>query len=233
MRTAWILTAVALSFPVIVRGQENSVQESRRFNYGLTLDFCSTTLFMHDIRIGDFTTGEYSSNSEIDINVGAFCKANFRRSYLQTGLSYYNSHSSADFQYQTPESDCENEEVFSVEAKYLQIPLLFGYEIISQGPYCLSVFAGPKVSFPIADSYESDFSYFKGSTIEEDIYSVNYKAAFGISISVNHMLLNFGYDMELASQTDGRITDSRATGLPEVVMKRRTGTLYFSFGFIF
>ena len=49
----WIVIPILL-FPLLIRGENRVI--GNRFNYGLKVGCSSTSLFMHDIRIGEYTT---------------------------------------------------------------------------------------------------------------------------------------------------------------------------------
>ncbi len=228
------LTAILLLLPAMVAAKEQSGILSHRINYGLKVGCASTTLIMRDIRIGDFSTDEYSPNSETGFIVSAFGKVNLGRCYLQTGLSFYSCYSSVDFQYKAPESETETEQTFSIQGKYLQVPLLFGFNLVKEDPYSLSLFAGPKLTLPLSNTFSSEYSGFRGAVIDETIYPVTLKITLGMCCSIKNVLMDFGYDIELRPQSDGVLTESTFRGVPgPVVMRRSTGVLYFSLGFIF
>lgn len=229
-----ILTVLMLLLPATVAAGEQSGILSHRINYGIKVGCASTTLIMRDIRIGDFSTGEYSPNSETGFIVSAFGKVNMGRCYLQTGLSFYSCYSSVDFLYKAPESGTETEQTFSIRGKYLQVPLLFGFNLVKEDPYSLSFFAGPKLTLPISDTFSSEYSGFGGAVIDETIYPVTPKITLGMCCSIKNVLMDFGYDFEIRPQSDGVLTENAFRGVPgPVVMKRSTGVLYFSLGFIF
>ena len=189
---------------------------------------------MQDIRIGDFTTVNYSRNPTTGFIFTLFGRTNIRKSYIQTGLSYYSSSSSISFQYLHPDTETFNEVSYSFSSKYLQVPLLYGFNVIKQEPYSLSLFTGPKVSFPLNGTYKSSLSEFQDVDIIENIYPVNVKLTLGLCCSMGNVLIDFGYDLDLHSQSDGIIAEStQQADTPTIVMKRSTGVLYFSLGLLF
>lgn len=223
-----------LLFPLYVWGEGVGMVVGNRFNYGLKVGCSSTSLFMHDIKIGDYTTDNYSPNSETGIILSAFARVNAGKFYTETGLSFYSCYASVNIPYQNPTANsAEPVERFSISGKYLQVPLLFGFNIVKQEPYSMALYAGPKFTFPLKNTYSSKFTGIGNVSLIEEIYSLNMKAAVGICFSISNVLLDFGYDLELYAQSDGRVSYIAQDNSESMIMNRSTGVLYFSIGVLF
>ena len=205
-----------------------------RMNFGIAAGCTSTSLYMRDIRVGDFTTANYGRNPEVGYLFDIFTRVNIRRCYIQTGLSYYNCNSSVRFDIPEENSEGMSTQTFSIAGQNLQIPAIFGYYLIRQEPYSMSVFAGPELSIPLKGTYSSVYSGFGDAGTIDDIYPVNWKMTFGLCFNISCVFLNFGYDFDLRSQSDGVIEPATpVAGMPETVLRRTSGLLHFSVGLMF
>ncbi len=231
LRHISILTALLI--PAICFAGRDTDITSRRFNFGAALGCGSTSLYMQDIRVGDYTTKDYSRSAEVCYILDAVCRLNINKCYLQSGLSFYNCGSSVTFDVPDTNTGKDKRQSFSFSGEYLQLPITLGYNIIKQSPYCMSVFAGPKMAFPIKGKYTSHYSGFGERYNSEDIYPINMKLTLGMCFNISHLFLEFGYDFELGSQSDGIIYSTQPDSMAEVIMKRTTGILHFSVGFLF
>ncbi|MCQ2074814.1 MAG: PorT family protein [Bacteroidaceae bacterium] len=209
-----------------------------RVNFGIAAGCASTSLYMREISIGDFTTSNYSRSPEVCYLFDAFARININRCYLQTGVSYYNNVSSVSFD--VPKDINANSRegmitrTLSVSGQNLQIPAIFGFYIIRQAPYYMSLFAGPELSIPLKSTYRSDYSGFGSAGTIDDLYPVNWKMTLGICFNISCVFLNFGYDFDLRAQSDGTIRPNvPLPDVSEVVMRRTSGMLHFSVGLMF
>lgn len=231
MRTirALALALFIAAVPASSRAQIERSTVSRRLNYGVTAGCGSAILFMQDMRVGGYEVESYSTSSDIGFIISAFGRINIDRHYIQTGLSFCHSKSSISFKYEDPEGNM-HDQVFSVDGKSFQIPLIFGFNVVKQEPYSLSLYIGPKVSFPLSAGNYSYYSGFGSADVVENFRAV-LNATAGVNLSISNIQLCFGYDLGITFPSDGILRSQNPDeSLTGIVMKRRTGVLYFSLG---
>ena len=241
-RARGLILMLALITPLVCGAKSSMSVTPGRVNFGIAAGAASTSLYMREISIGDFTTTNYSRSPEVCYLFDAFARINIRRYYFQTGLSYYNNSSSVRFD--VPEdirmdNAAYSKEgmitrTFSVSGQNIQIPAVFGFYIIRQAPYYMSLFVGPELSIPLKSTYRSNYSGFGAAGTIDDIYPVSWKMTLGMCFNISCVFLNFGYDFDLRAQSDGVIKpDVSIAGMPDVVMRRTSSMLHFSIGLMF
>lgn len=222
------LLATAISASSHAQIERNTV--SRKLNYGVMAGCGSTMMFMQDIHVGGYSADSYTISSDVGFILSAFGRVNIDRYYLQTGLSFYHSKSSISFKYSDMQGNTSGQ-TFSVDDKFFQIPFLFGVNLVKQEPYSLSLFVGPKLVMPLPSVNYAYYSGFGNAHVDENMRDIALSATIGVNLSISNILLCFGYDLGITPPSDGLLTSTiQNADSPEVVMKRRTGVLFFSLG---
>lgn len=233
-RMRGMLLLLVISMPLACIAESSMKAVSDRMNFGIAAGCSSTSLYMREIRVGDFTTSQYGRNPEVGYLFDVFTRINMNRFYIQTGLSYYNCSSSISFD--VPENNGEgmSDMTFSISGQNLQVPALVGFYIIRQEPYSMSAYAGPELSVPLKGTYNSVYSGFGDTGTIDDLYPANWKMTFGLCFNISYVFLNFGYDFDLRSQSAGIVEPAvPMEGMPETVLKRTSSMLHFSVGLMF
>ena len=117
------------------------------------------------------------------------------------------------------------------------IPVIYGYNIIKEGPYSLAVFGGPKIRCIWDRKSEVTFDNFNLENMEEELYPFNLNLTLGVAITISRIFFDFRYEVGLHNVTRKITYDPNTTEEPynqhTMDIKRRLNVLSFSVGVIF
>ena len=123
-----------------------------------------------------------------------------------------------------------NKTVYDLRTYCIQVPILFGYNIIEYDKYSMSLFTGPRTKFILNSLTEQDFKHFKYENLEEILSSKAYFWEAGLSIKMSRVFIDITYDVGLNVSTSHILShDDGKTFKSE----RRDNVLSFSVGFLF
>lgn len=206
-------------------------------NLGIKSGFSSTIYDVQELAIAGTPIQEHMAKSEISSFHTAFARFNIHRHYLQTELSYNISNYTIDFNTDQWLSSSLPSEKSSISTKIIgiEVPIYYGYHIIKEGPYGMSIYIGPKVKFVLTDYSRHFFENFPYYQIEESIYPINFSLMAGFGVNILPIFFDFSFEYGLHNMSNGFIvTDSEGySDTHEFVFNRRKNVLSFSIGFIF
>ena len=78
-----------------------------------------------------------------------------------------------------------------------EIPVIYGYNIIKEGPYSLAVFGGPKIRYIWDRQSKVTFENFDQRDIEEELYPLNVSLTAGVAVTISRIFFDFRYDIGL------------------------------------
>ena len=113
------------------------------------------------------------------------------------------------------------------------VPLQFGYHIVNQAPYCMSVFTGPRLRY-IPDKYftstinnTNPYSF----TERPNGFCIGWTA--GLSVQIGRTFLDFEYETTI-NNLSGSLNENKGA-IPATTYKldRRMGIISFSYGIMF
>ena len=119
----------------------------------------------------------------------------------------------------------------------VDIPVIYGYNVIKEGPYSLAVFGGPKFRYIWNKKSEVTFENFDQQGISERLRPLNLSFTLGVAVTISRIFFDFRYDIGLHN-ISRKVTydDGVAEGDPpadEIRFHRRDNVLSFSFGVFF
>ncbi|MBR3859153.1 MAG: PorT family protein [Bacteroidaceae bacterium] len=206
-------------------------------NYGVKGGFSSTIYEVHDLTVAGQPINNYMAKSEISSFYTAFARVNIKRHYLQTEVSYNISNYSIDFssdQWNTS-AQPQNQSTISTKIIGLEVPLYYGYHILKEGPYGLSLYIGPKAKFILTDYSSHTFNNFPYTHIEEHIHPINFSLMIGLGINISRVFFDFSFEYGLHNISNGFTTiDIEENTSPDnLIFNRRKNVFSFSIGFMF
>lgn len=206
-------------------------------NYGVKGGFSSTIYEVHELTVAKMPINNYMARSEISLFYTVFARVNVKRHYLQTELSNNISNYSIDFGSNQWKTSADTYEKSSISTKIigLEVPLYYGYHILKEGPYGLSVYIGPKAKFVLTDYSRHVFDNFPYTHIEESIHPVNFSLMTGLGISISPVFFDFSFEYGLHNISNGFVTTDIEgnQSRDNLVFNRRKNVLSFSVGFMF
>lgn len=230
------LTLTLLPILSIFADKVEKSGETDFVSYGFKVGFDATSLYMDEITIDNHTIERYNRDSQVGINLTLFTRFNFSKFYVQTGAIGNFSRSAISFDRNSwdPELTEENPAAFSMEGYCVDIPLQIGYYIVRDGEYSMALFCGPRIRFPIKQTYKTSFVNFGHTDIVEQTANFITTLSAGLNCSIGRTFFDIEYDWGVTNISDN-ITFTALENVSEPVIKldRRHGTFSFSVGIFF
>ena len=220
-----------MTFPLFATAQEKG---KVHYNIGMKAGFQAVTYNDPDFGIDGyrFDTNNIQSN-KIGYAISLFARVTKSKFFLQTEGTFGISNHSFDFHDEpvnTEENFIPNNTVYDLKTYCLQVPILFGYNVVQKGRYGLSLFTGPRTKFIFTSMSQQQFKHFYYEELEEILADKVYFWEIGMGIKISRVFLDITFDAGLnkaashiISHSDGKIFSS----------SRRDNILSFSVGFIF
>ena len=238
-----IIIATNLLFPNALLGKDlNTIKAERpnekRINFGLKGGFNSSMFLVSELKIKDVTIDEIQNNYKIGYFGTVFMRINMKKHFLQPEVSYNITKCEITFDKlgsQHPDIEPDYASIQSV-IHSIDVPLLYGYNVVKKGPYGMAVFGGPKFRYLWGKQNEITFTNFDQQGIREKLHPFNISALIGIAVNISRVFFDFRYEQGLRnlskSITYDNINSDGSTGTSTIVFKRRDSALSFSLGFI-
>ena len=206
-------------------------------NYGIKGGFSSTFYEVNNFMVAQRPIHEFIAKSEISSFYTVFARINIKRHYIQTEGSYNISNYSIEFDKDLWDSSAQPHEssIISTKIVGLEVPLYYGYHVLKEGPYGMSLYFGPKAKFILTDYSNHTFENSPYKTLEEDIYPINFSLMAGLGINISRIFFDFSFEYGLHNISKGFNTTDAGNSFStnSLVFNRRKNVLSFSIGFMF
>ncbi len=238
-----VLLFISIWIAFAAYGEDNHKKErhpdDRKINVGIRGGFNSSMFLVSDLKIKDVTIDEIQNNYKIGYFGALFMRLNMKRHFIQPEISYNISRCEISFDKlgsQHPDIEPDYASVSST-IHSIDFPLLYGYHVVKQGPYTMSLFAGPKLRYMWNKKNKITFENFDQQGIHEKLYPFNVSAVIGVSVNISRIFFDFRYEQGLHNLSKSVTYDNiDMEGRPEVsniTFRRRDNVLSFSLGVIF
>lgn len=214
-------------------------------NFGIKGGFTASLFLVSDLSINGQRIEQLQNNYQIGYFASLFMRINFERHFIQPEVSYNINRCNITFtkplatdaaEGTVPEPAGITSTIHSID-----VPVIYGYNLIKEGPYSLAVFGGPKLRYLWAHKSKTTFDNFNLDDIREDLYPLNVNLTVGAAVTISRVFFDFRYDIglhniskrisyalpDLPPSPDGEKPDS------EIRFHRRDNVLSFSFGVFF
>ena len=147
-------------------------QKDNLLNWGVKSGFSSTIYKVEEFIVGAHPITNHIAKSEISSFYTAFMRINIHRHYLQSELSYNISNYSIYFPTEQWKTSATETDLSSISTKIigLEVPLYYGYHIIKEGPYSMSLYLGPKAKYILTHQWVCNYAR---QYAESNIYQCN------------------------------------------------------------
>lgn len=215
-------------------------------NFGAKGGFTSSLFLVSDLILNGRIINEVQNNYKIGFFGSFFMRINFGRHFLQPEISYTINRCNITFEKPLPEEAQEGSmpEMASITSSIhsFEVPVIYGYNIIKEGPYSLAIFGGPKIRYIWDKKSKVTFENFDQQNIKEDLYPFNLSLTTGVAVTISRIFFDFRYDMGLhniskrisyqAVVNGGDINEISAPA-DQIRFHRRDNVLSFSLGVFF
>ena len=234
-----ITFTTSFSFSSNQAPKEMKKSDGRVLNFGLKAGFNSSMFLVSQFKIKDVTIKDFQNNYEIGYFGAVFMRFNIKNNFIQPEVSYNVSRCEITFDKlgsQHPDIEPDYATINS-QMHSIDIPLLYGYNIIKSGPYTMSIFAGPKLRCIWTQRNKITFDNFDQKGIYEQLHPFNISAVVGVGVSISRIFFDFRYEQGLhnisRSVTYDNINSDGSIGVSNMTLNRREQALSFSLGLMF
>ncbi len=215
-------------------------------NFGVKGGFTASLFLVSDLSINGTHVEQVQNNYKIGYFASMFMRINFDRHFLQPEVSYTINRCNITFDKPLPvdnvsESTTLEQGSITSSIHSIEIPVIYGYNIIKDGPCSLAVFGGPKLRYIWDKKSKVTFENFNMDNIHEELYPFNANLTIGVAVTISRIFFDFRYDIglhniskkitydmpDMQPLTGENIPDS------EIRFNRRDNVLSFSFGVFF
>lgn len=214
-------------------------------NFGVKGGFTASLFLVSDFSINGQEIKEVQNNYKIGYFASVFMRINFERHFIQPEISY--SVNRCNILFDKPQAEGAPEDTPLEQASItssihsIDIPVIYGYNIIKDGPYSLAVFGGPKIRYILDRKNDITFENFNLDNMKEELYPFNLNLTLGVAITISRVFFDFRYDIGLhniskkITYTSPELTPSPGEEIPdnEIRFHRRDNVLSFSLGMFF
>ncbi|MEG0038288.1 MULTISPECIES: porin family protein [Bacteroides] len=212
---------------------------TRKVNFGIKAGFNSSMFLVSDFKIKDVTIDEIQNNFQIGYFGAFFMRLNMKKHFLQPEISYNISRCEITFDKlgsQHPDIEPEYASVAS-SIHSIDFPVLYGYNVVKEGPYGMSLFAGPKLRYIWGKQNTITFDNFDQKGIREELYPFNVNIVVGVAVNISRIFFDFRYEQGVRniskSVTYDSLNPDGSLGVSDITFHRRDNVLSFSLGVIF
>lgn len=218
---------------------------NRHINFGIKGGFTSTLFLVSDLTINGMKIDEVQNNYQIGYFGSVFMRINFKRHFLQPEISYTINQCNITFERPSTAEDTGESisHPLSIASSIhsFEVPIIYGYNVIKEGPYGLAIFGGPKFRYIWDKQSKTTFENFDQLDISEELYPINASFVLGVAVTISRVFFDFRYDLGLhniskrISYTPTLNDDADAEADPsnQIRFHRRDNVLSFSLGIIF
>lgn len=221
------------------------VHHDRPVNFGIKGGFTSSLFLVSNFSVNGVAIDEVQNNYKIGYFGSFFIRVNFDRHFLQPEISYNINRCNITFDKPLPDDapagTIPEEAFINSSIHSIDIPVIYGYNIIKEGPYSLAVFGGPKIRYIWNRKSDITFENFDQLNIKEQLRPFNLSFTAGVAITISRIFFDFRYDIGLhniSKRVSYEVPSSvnLAEGSDsnnEIHFHRRDNVLSFSFGVFF
>lgn len=247
-----LLTASVLAYGQPSATPENATQaneEKRKtetsVNFGAKGGFTASLFLVSDLSINGQRIEQVQNNYKIGYFASLFMRTNFGRHFLQPEVSYTINRCNITFDKplptEAPEGTLPEQGSITSSIHSVELPVIYGYNIIKEGPYSLAAFGGPKLRYIWDKKSKVTFENFNMANIHEELYPFNVSLTLGVAVTISRIFFDFRYDIGLHNISKKITYDmpdlepSNGENIPdsEIRFTRKDNVLSFSFGVFF
>ncbi len=208
-------------------------------NFGVKFGFNSSLPIVSNLTINGTKIEEIQNYFKIGYLGSVFMRINFDRHFLQPEISYNINRCNITFN--KPAEDDAALEIASntTSIHSIDVPVIYGYNVIKEGPYSLAIFGGPKIRY--IWQCEVTFENFDQQGIKEKFRPLNLSFTLGVAVTISRVFFDFRYDIglhnisrrvtyDVGTENNQNLEDTPAN---EIRFARRDNVLSFSLGVFF
>ncbi len=182
-------------------GEYTIHRSDRTVNFGVKGGFTSSLFLVSDFVLNGTEIKEVENNYKIGYFGSVFMRLNFGQHFLQPEISYAINRCDITFNKPLPEEVEENTiaEKASITSSIhsIEVPVIYGYNIIKEERCSFALFAGPKIRYILDKPSRITFENFDQQNITETLYPFNFSVTAGVAVTISRVFFDFRYDIGL------------------------------------
>jgi len=220
---------------------EKSKPEGIVFNLGASAGFNAIQPVINSLSVDDVILEDVNLHYKVGYMASFFIRMNMDRFFIQPSVSWVRSEGDILYSFPptTPEDQTFTTETSAKKARLtmkkssIQIPVMIGYNIVGEGPYGLSLMAGPSINYNHKVSYTSVYPDVHEFLNENTPWEVGITA--GVAVKVWQLFFDFSYQFGLNKvESDFKTKDPQTTTINNSLrIDKRTNMMSFTLGIVF
>ncbi|MDR1004712.1 MAG: PorT family protein [Prevotellaceae bacterium] len=214
-------------------------RHDRPLNFGIKGGFTSSLFLVSRLALSNIGVKEVQNNYKLGYFGSLFMRINFKRHFLQPEVSY--TINRCDITFVKPDAEGVTPGTASIISSIhsIDVPVIYGYNIIKEGPYGMAIFGGPKLLYIRNSKSKVTFDNFDRPDIKEELNPLNLSMTLGVAVTISRIFFDFRYDIGLHNISKQitydapAATDYRPIPSDELRFNRRENVLSFSLGVFF
>ena len=211
----------------------------KKINFGVKGGFNSSMMLISHLSVDGQNISNIQNEYKIGYFASLFMRINFDRHFLQPELSY--NINRCEIQFLAPKTDdliaTPHQYAISSRISCFELPILYGYNFVKEGPYQMAVFGGPKIRYFWDNHSENQYYNFHQTSIKEEMYPLNLSLTMGVAVTISRIFFDFRYDIGLHNiSKELTYSPNNLINVPDdkqIRFHRRYNTLSFSLGLYF
>ncbi|MCD8042641.1 MAG: PorT family protein [Tannerellaceae bacterium] len=233
-----VLLLLCLFLTISVTAQERRTirTENKVFNWGATVGLKSSLPIINSLTIDGKEANNIQTHYQVGYTASLFGRINMRRIFLQPSISWH--HSSSELRFLLPSGIEGDEDILdpltlNMTFETIEIPVLVGYNVIKEGPYGLSLMAGPQLKYNYKTDYTFNFSNSQNRFgVNRNYFDIN--IVTGVAVSIWRLFFDFKYEFGLNKQdSDFKNQNPSESTITDISFDKRINVMSFSLGFLF
>ncbi|MDR0895978.1 MAG: PorT family protein [Prevotellaceae bacterium] len=223
----------------VERAPAHTHHHDRPINFGIKGGFTSSLFLVSKLALNNIGVDEVQNNYKLGYFGSLFMRINFKKHFLQPEISY--TINRCDITFVKPPVEGANAGIASIASSIhsIDVPIIYGYNIIKEGPYGMAIFGGPKLRYVLNGQSKVDFDNFDHPGIKEELNPLNLSVTLGVAVTISRIFFDFRYDIGLhnisrqVTYDAPAATDDKPMPADELRFNRRDNVLSFSLGVFF
>lgn len=208
-------------------------------NFGIKGGFTASLFLISDFSVNGIPIQEVQNNYTVGYFGSLFMRINFDRHFLQPEISYAVNRCNITFNKplsdDAPIGTMPSQAAIISSIHSIELPVMYGYNFIKEGPYRLAVFGGPKIRYILNRQSDIDFENFDQENIREKLQPLTLSLTLGVSVNISRIFFDFRYDIGLhniSKRISYELSPDTPAGNNEIHFNRHDNVLSFSLGIL-
>ena len=236
----FVILLMLVALPIVAQQRDlKDYAGDKKVNFGVKGGFNSSMMLISHLSVDGQNISNIQNEYKIGYFASLFMRVNFDRHFLQPELSY--NINQCEIHFSAPKTDdliaTPHQYAISSRISCFELPILYGYNFVKEGPYQMAVFGGPKIRYFWGKHSENQYHNFYQTSIKEEMYPLNLSMTMGIAVTISRIFFDFRYDIGLHNiskkldYSPNKLID--VPGDEQIRFHRRYNTLSFSLGLYF